>query len=129
MTVGGNTLSCSHYVQLGYTCEVSACRPAPARLRRGTADLLILPRQVLTTTPQFMSQFDCHCSCPGASSAVPKAPGAKQCNTNALAGACGETTRTLPLPVSVAHWLACSGPEHNDGRPPVWFVPPASFFV
>ena len=28
VTVGGNTLSCSHYVQLGYTCEVSACRPA-----------------------------------------------------------------------------------------------------
>ena len=41
VTVGGNTLSCSHYVQLGYTCEVSACRPAPACLRRGTPDLLI----------------------------------------------------------------------------------------
>ena len=65
-TVAGQTLSCSHYIQLGYSC------------------------QALTTTPQFMDDFDCHCSCPGANSKVPTAPSAKHCNAPALAAACCE---------------------------------------
>lgn len=71
-TIAGQTLSCSHYMQLGYSC------------------------QALTTTPQFMNDFDCHCSCPGANSKLPTAPtSAKHCNAPALAAACCESS-TLP---------------------------------
>ena len=71
VTVSGNTLSCSHYVQLGYTCEVSACRPAPACLRRGTPDLLIPAGPRCSRRPRS--------SCPSSTATAPAQAQARQC--------------------------------------------------
>jgi hypothetical protein len=91
-TVAGQTLSCSHYIQLGYSC------------------------QALMTTPQFMNDFDCHCSCPGANAQVATAPGAKHCNAPALAAACSDPSVMTPEHLCdnicsaymLRHWGECS---------------------
>ncbi len=67
-TVAGQTLSCSHYVQLGYTCQVQFCNLAGSGSseRHSAVNLLIYVAwvccvQALTTTPQFMNvSFSCN---------------------------------------------------------------------
>ena len=66
--IGSLAVTCAHYVQLGYSC---------AKL----------------TTPEFLKEFDCHCSCPSAGGVATKAP---KCNMQFVNTACGDASVVSP---------------------------------